>query len=660
MTPAYKAALKELKLDAGYGIDFETYWAADYTLSKLATTDYVYDARFETQLVAVQKDTWKQPRVMEARAFRTWAAGINWARAGMLGHHTHFDGLILHRHFKIEPAVYFDTLSMARPCMPVTVPRGLDPLAKALGFAGKVHGGALQQVKGLRWKDVPKPLKAELKLYAGDDISDTWGIFLKLLEYFTVDELRLINDTIGMYAKPRLLLDKDMVEGLVVAEVERKRKQVEDLNTTFGDLQSNDRFAELLEALGIDPPMKWSDKQQKLTWAFSKQDHDFKALLEHEDETVAALVQARLDVKSTMVETRARRLANRADYGAQPIYLNYWGAGPGRWSGGDKANWQNLKRGSLLRNAIMAPPGQSLVIADLSQIEARINAYTAGEAKKLDVFRAYDTITGWKTNDKGERVPIRAGPDVYRVTASDIFNMSVEQIDALLRFLGKTADLGLGYGAGAPRFGSMIRLADIRDPEILAYIRQMTDSYIRDIHSAWRQTNARIVQSWKQTENLYKSAVFGCQHIEHGVVSYEGARGKGVLNGFMHMPNGTALRYDRVEQAESGVRYLKKYRINKTKPPTEGYGKLYGGLLVENRTQALARVVVAEHALNIADELKYWKLSMTTHDELVGLVPTRYAQRALKVVEKVMSTPPAWAPDLPVAVEAHISQRYDK
>ncbi len=69
---------------------------------------------------------------------------------------------------------------------------------------------------------------------------------------------------------------------------------------------------------------------------------------------------------------------------------------------------------------------------------------------------------------------------------------------------------------------------------------------------------------------------------------------------------------------------------------------------------------MAEHALNISDELKYWKLAMTTHDELVGLVPTRYANRALKAVQKIMSTPPTWAPDLPLAVDAHISQRYDK
>src|SRR5690606_28754522 len=143
-----------------------------------------------------------------------------------------------------------------------------------------------------------------------------------------------------------LLLDKSMIEGLVRAEVERKQKRIDALKVTVGDLQSNDRFAELLEALGVDPPQKYSEKQGCMVWAFSKQDQAFKDLLEHDNDAVCSLVEARLDVKSTMVESRARRLAARADYGPQPIYLNYWGAGPGRWSGGDKANWQNLKRKS--------------------------------------------------------------------------------------------------------------------------------------------------------------------------------------------------------------------------------------------------------------------------------------------------------------------------
>lgn len=630
MTPTYKKLLRELKLDAVFGLDAETYWASDYTLRTLATTEYVCDPRFEGQIVSIQKDSWTKPKVLEWKEFVRWSKTIDWSRTGMLAHHAHFDGFVFQRHAGFEPKFHFDTLSMARAVLPVNIARNLDALAKALGFAGKVHGGILEQTKGRHFKDFTKAEKAEHKLYAGDDIADTWKIFLKLLEFFPVDELRLINETVGLYAKPRLLLDKGMVEGLVQSEVARKQARLAALNKTVGDLQSNDRFAELLEALGVDPPMKWSEKQEKQVWAFSKQDQAFKDLLEHESDAVRSLVEARLDIKSTSVETRARRFAARASYGPMAVYLNYWGAGTGRWSGGDRANLQNLKRGSELRKAIMAPPGYSLVIADLAQIEARMNAWTAGQ---LNVLAAFAN-----------------GEDVYKLAAALIYNKPVDQITPAERFIGKCATLALGYGAGWQKFVSMLRIGALGPPVAI------TDSLGRDIHRGWRQANQFIVADWKATENKFRSAVLGKQRLEDGVVAYEGA-GK---HGYMHMPNGMALRYDFFELTDNGMRYMKRYRVNKMKPPTIGYGKLYGGLIVENRTQALSRVVVGEQALTIADELKYWKLAMTTHDELVGLVPTRYANRALKGVQKVMSTPPLWAPDLPLAVDAHISARYDK
>jgi hypothetical protein len=331
-----KQCMRELKLDAVYGLDWETFWSQDYTLSKLATTDYIYDQRFETQLVAVQKDSWAKPKVMEIGAFRTWAKTINWSRAGMLAHHAQFDGLIAHKHFGIQPAFFFDTLSMARALMPINVPRRLDSLARALGFAGKVHGAALTNTKGKRWAEFTKQEKAELKVYAGDDISDTWGVFLKLLEYMPLDELRLVDATMKLYCRPRLLIDKPMMQGVLDGEINRKTRLLGELGTTAKELGSDPVFAEKLTALGVDPPTKWSDKKRDTVFAFAKNDLEFKELLDHDNEDVVSLVEARLNIKSKMVESRAERLCGRAAYGPQPIYLNYWGAGPGRWSGGDK------------------------------------------------------------------------------------------------------------------------------------------------------------------------------------------------------------------------------------------------------------------------------------------------------------------------------------
>ena len=114
-----------------------------------------------------------------------------------------------------------------------------------------------------------------------------------------------------------------------------------------------------------------------------------------------------------------------------PIYLAYWAAHTGRWGGGDKVNWQNLPRrgeGAELRRAIQAPPGHLLVFSDASQIEARLNAWDAGQWDKVDDFAA--------------------GADIYRRSASKGYNKPEDQITDDERFVFKTLELGCGYGAG--------------------------------------------------------------------------------------------------------------------------------------------------------------------------------------------------------------------
>lgn len=310
-------------------------------------------------------------------------------------------------------------------------------------------------------------------------------------------------------------------------------------------------------------------------------------------------------------------------------------------------NWQNLKRGSDIRKAIHAPPGYQLIIADLAQIEARINAWTAGQSNIVSAFHDYDVILGYDAKGK----PIRKGPDIYRLAAALIFGKRPEEVTDAERFIGKTAVLGLGYGAGAPKFATMLKTAAGAPKEIV-----ITDAFARDIHSAWRQSNQAIVANWKATGNKFRQAWLSNSTVEDGIVSYE----RSGDNMFMHMPGGMAIRYDGVELNGNDMDYIKVFRVNKTKEPTVVRGRLYGGLLVENRTQGFARRVVAEHALAIADEVKSWQLVMTTHDELVGLVPNRSANKALKIAKAVMSQAPSCAPGLPIAVDAHVSQRYDK
>lgn len=619
-----KDLLKQLRLDNIYGCDYETFWSDEFSLKKIPTTEYIYDDRFEAQIVSVQAATWSKPRVMEIPAFLKWSKTIDWSKAGWLSHNTAFDGLIASRHHAIKPAFYFDTLSMARPLLPVQVGGSLFKLCAAFGREAKKHGASLLNTKGKRWAEFSAAEKREHKRYAGDDIEDCWFLFHKLLPYTTVEELRIIDLTLKMYCQPSVLLDKALLEELARTEIERKAELLQRYDKD--DLMSNDKFALILSAaLNDKPPTKISKSTQKETWAFAKTDLEFKDLLDHPDPEVSTLVEARLGVKSTIVETRAQRLAKRADYGPQPVFLNYWGAATGRWSGGDKINWQNFSRGSDMRKAVYAPKGHMLVIADLAQIEARLVAWFAGQDDILQAFAD--------------------GEDVYCLAASRIYGRKITKADAAERFVGKVATLALGYQAGWSRFANMLRIGQFGPP------LNISDMEAQAAHAAWRRSNPFIVANWKATQARVQQAFLGRQQVEDRCVVYEGVGS----NGFMHLPNGTSLRYDDVQVDEEGLNYLRKKRGK-----TEIRGRLYGGLEVENRTQALARIVVAEHMISIADQLPYWRQAMTTHDEIVGVVPTRYAKRALRLAQEVMATPPSWAPDLPLAVDAHISHRYDK
>lgn len=622
--------LDRLKLDAIVGLDWETYYDNDYSLSKMATTEYITDERFKAHMISVQWHSDRKAEVMPPHEFKRWARDdVDWKRTGMLAHHTHFDGLIASHHFKVKPAFYLDTLSMARPLMPVHVGGSLKAVNAAFGRVAKKRAGALENVKGVR--DLTRAQYNALARYAGDDIADTWFIFRKMLPYTSFEELRLIDATVRMYAQPTLIMNTGIVAKVHADEVEKKEALLKKLNLDRKALTSNEQFAELLRAAGVEPPTKVSPRTGKVAFALSKQDLEFKDLLKHKSKRVRELVEARFALKTSIVETRSERLHTRSTtLAAQPVYLNYCGAKTWRWSGGDKANYQNLGRGSDLRTAIEAPPGHTLIIADLAQIEARINAWYAGQADVVEAFARKE--------------------DVYKLAAHRIYGKPIANIDKDERFVGKVATLALGYQAGAGRFAEMLRIGAFGPPV------DITDARASDIVRAWRQSNQYIVAGWKRAQNNAKSAFLGKQRINDGVISYEGFEGRGAT----YLPNGLTMRYDRLEVDEEGMSYASKYRVKRDGEVSEERQRLYGGIIVENNTQALARQVIAYQMLDVLDELPRARLAMSTHDEIVLVVPDSSVKKSLAAVNDIMSYAPSWAPDLPIAVEAHASKRYDK
>lgn len=548
----------------------------------------------------------------------------------------HFDAFILTHHFGCYPAMYLDTLSMARAICGVDVRNDLDALAKRFGFGGKVRHEALANTKGKQ--TLTREEYRALAAYCADDVDDTYKIFLKLKEFLPDEELRVIDITLRAYAEPRLIVDAARVKKLYDSDVENKRQLLEKAGVSDPkDVSSPKKFAALLESFGVDPPMKpsptamkkfmqgeisFKELESKTTYAFAQNDLAFQELQDHPLDAVQALVEARLAVKSTLVETRAAEILSRAGR-PTPIYLKHWGARTGRWSGGDKANWQNLPRGSELRKSLQAPKNHKLIISDSSQIEARLNAWKSGQWNKIDAFAR--------------------GDDVYCLTASDLYGFPVNKdTNPNERFVGKVFELGGGYGAGAAKMNRMFKSGQFGPPIDMPL--EETEFFL----SVWRSANSAIVRNWKTHQKCFNAAYFGSSEVECGCVTFE------VYNktGYIHLPNGTFLQYPniRFDEDENQLVYIGRNSVT----------RLWGGLIVENVIQALARVVIAHHLVLLADTLPETQLVMTTHDEGVWMVPEKQADSAYEVIHATMCIPPDWAEGLPLDAETKISTVYDK
>jgi DNA polymerase len=397
---------------------------------------------------------------------------------------------------------------------------------------------------------------------------------------------------------------------------------------------SNDKFAKLLRRRGVEPPTKTSTATGKETYAFAKTDLDFVALQEHPDPVVQTLVAARLGLKSTLEETRTSRLIEVSKRGRLPIMLNYYGAHTGRFSGGDKMNLQNLPRGGTLRHSLRAPAGHKIISCDSSQIEARMVAYIAGQADLVQQFRE--------------------GRDVYSEFATKFYGRPVSKADKLERHVGKAAILGLGYGMSAAKFQLTLKRGK---PPV-----DLPDEDVDRLVHTYRTGYHKIVELWRSCGYALTGMVAGQEGRIGDILTYDH---DGII-----LPNGMRIRYHGLTATDRNFTYIQDRRMfdramkarlaGDTKDvgggAIPGQSRIYGAMVVENITQALARIVVAEQMLKIRDA--GYHVAFQVHDENVCVVPEDRAEQAEKDIVAIMSTPPDWAPDLPVACEAGTADTY--
>ena len=663
-----------------------------YTLSKMTTEEYVRHKLFKAFGCSMKRFHHNAAKVQWysheelPRIFGTY----DWSKTAVVAHNAQFDVSILAWHYGIQPAFIFDTLSMARALRGVKGNNSLAILAEDFGLPSKGH--AIMQSDGVYELSDVLGLERSLAEYCNHDVFLLEEVFKRFLAMhgrptdnegaaglyaqmydqkqweFPKKELRLIDMTLRMYTRPLLELDADMLADALEEEREAREGLLQRLGVTDGDLASNDRFAELLRGIGMEPPTKKkrptvkTPKPEGVNFAFAKTDAMFQAMLNGDDENVAMLCEARLKVKSTSERTRAQRFIDISERGPLQVPLSYFGAGTGRWTAakGSAINMQNLKRKSFLRKAIMAPKGYKVAVGDLSQIEPRVLGWLSDYDELLDIFRAKK--------------------DAYSMFGAQMFNLPGlnKEDHPDLRQSAKSAMLGAGYQLGWASFAGQLLVGFLGAPPVRydkdfakklgvdrTYIERFLDwddnvkkmmeiphicttqellihcVAAKKIIDIYRATAHPVVGLWELLQQLIPRSLADGEEYTHKCLLF---RKEEIV-----LPNGMSMHYPNLRQQKNPD----------TKKLEWVYGedatRLYAGKICNNITQGTARIVMTDGMLRVSER---YPVVGTVHDEQIDIVPDDEADEALPWILGQMTIEPKYMPGIPLAAEGGVHRRY--
>jgi len=604
--------------------DFETYYAKDFSLSKLTTEEYIRDPRFQVIGVGTKVNDgpvehFTGPPMDTVKYLHSF----DWKNSALLSHNTMFDGAILSWRCGIMPKAYMDTMNMSRALDGVDARHSLKAVAERYGIG--VKGDEVMQAIGKRRQDFTDEELRRYMAYCENDVDLCYEIF-KAMVYkgFPQEELKLIDLTLRMFTDPVLQVDRKHLEAHLADTRERKQALIDEAGVDKKALMSNNKFAELLRELGVTPPMKISPTTGKETYAFAKTDEGMRELAEHEDPNVQALVAARTGNKSTLEETRTERFINIGKRGSIPVPVRYYAAHTGRWGGADKINFQNLpSRGAnanQIKKGVVAPEGYMLIDADSSQIEARVLAWLAGQDDLVEAFRNKD--------------------DVYKLMAGSIYQKEVDDIDGGERFVGKTTILGCGYGMGAAKFG--LQLAN--------FGVEVGEAEAQRIINVYRSRNSKITDLWHEAGNALLNIVNGGEYSFGRGGLIEARANASPFRAGLILPNGLPIYYDKIRRQRN-----EEGRTEYVFDTRKGPSRIYGGKVIENVCQALARIIIGHQMIDVA---KQYKVVLTVHDSIVVCVPEEELDEAQAYVEACMRKTPPWAEGLPLDCESSTGKSY--
>ena len=635
--------------------------------------EYLLDARYETICCAAAVNG-EPSHVVDGPEFGEFIAKFDPETTATVTFNALFDNSILAWHYGWVPRLMLDTMNMARALRGHMLPKlNLGDVCKGL-LPTRRKLDTIQKVINLRRQDIiNRGLWPEFCHYANEDNEASRDIFKLLIKELPPSERKLMDLVIRCAVQPRFMVDTAHLTKHLAAVRAQKATLLNALappgatllapnappltikaKVAEVGLLSGPKFKTCLEALGVEIKYK-PNPAGKLIPAFAKGDDFMAELQEHFDPRVQALACARLGVKSTLEESRTEKLiaiaalpwaayrdGNPRLYsgGQMPVPLRYAGAHTHRLSGDWRLNMQNMPRGApgkppMLRKGLIAPPGHVVVAGDLAQIEARLVAWLAGATALLAEFA-------------------KVGGDPYSAFARIIFGdplidrkLKVKLADGTITlpyfvhgFIGKTGVLGLGYQCGEDKFFAMVamlaRLQGIDLDSVVPWTKALASRTVQGYRGKYHQIPALWSKLQTATNVIWSQP--GNQIMNVGPVTIRYAEIEG--------PNGLILKYKdpRQEQGE----YVYNYGF--------GQYKMYGGKMLENIIQFLARIIIMNVALRMAD--MGWNFVLQAHDELVYIVPIDKEAEVKVLLYRELTRPPSWGRDIPLGAEVHSGPSY--
>lgn len=608
-------------------VDVETYYSQEYSLRKMTTVEYILDAQFECIGWAVAKldgtKCWMSPAQF-AHFLKRLPMEVTF-----VSHNALFDMGVCSWRFGYTPTIMVDTLGMARAMLSHKLKRlSLESVANYLGLGAK--GKTVLKVIGMNRKAIlDAGLMPEYGAYSIQDAVLCGGIMMELFKRgFPLSEIMVMDMVIRACVEPKFQLDQPILyQHLQDTQTEKATLLASTGLVDNKALMSNDQFAALLQSYGVDPPRKRSLTTGKETWAFAKTDAEFNELEEHPDPMVQALVTARLGIKSTIEESRTKRFIAISQLswpitqlGNMPMPLRYSGAHTHRLSGEWALNVQNLsvrKGGAKLRHSLKAPKRYKVVVADASQIEARLTCTFCEQQDMMDGFAR--------------------NLDLYAEFASEFFGFTVnKKTHPNERFVGKQCILGLGFGMGWAKF--VLRIP-IESRNQLGVVMVISDEDGQKVVNMYRRKYSRIAAMWDRLNNIIPMMCDKNCNIKVGPVTFK----------YQHvvLPNGMCLFYENLRH--DGQNWIFEYG--------KFIKRLYGGKLLENIIQALDRVQVMEAAVRVFARTSF-RMALQVHDELVYVVPEEKAAWLLQICKEELARRPWWMPALPLDADGNTGASY--